>query len=148
MVRCRRVVGDGEVHSLLSGSFLPVTLATGPQFPHLHNTSVSGNSPSWLTAVLGTQLVKGGGVTGGLGLVRRDGLMSGLCVAEGVGGVGCFVCFELEGAFLPLVPSWVGAGQGDTASARSPPHSSRWSLATPPLPQQAAFPFVSLPVEL
>lgn len=133
MVRCGREVGDRDVHSLFLGSFLPVTLATGPQFPHLYSTSVSGNSPSWLTVVLGTRLVKGDGVTGGLGLVRWDGLMYGLCVAEGVGGVGCFVCFELEGAFLPLVPSWVGVGQGEMASTHSPLHSSRWSLATPPL---------------
>lgn len=104
-------MGDREVHSLFLG-FLPVTLATGPQFPHLHNTSVSGNSPSWLTALLGTRLVKGDGVTGGLSLVCWGGLMYGLCLVEGVGGEGCFVCFELEGAFLPLVPSWVGAGQG------------------------------------
>lgn len=59
--------------------------------------------------------------------------MYGLCLAEGVGGEGCFVCFELEGAFLPLVPSWVGAGQGEMASAHSPLSSSRWSLATPSL---------------
>lgn len=110
-----------------------MTLATGPPFLHLHNTSVSGNSPGWLTVVLGTRLVKGDGVTGGLSLVCWDGLMYGLCLAEGVGGEGCFVCFELEGAFLPLVPSWVGAGQGEMASAHSPLSSSRWSLATPSL---------------
>lgn len=111
--------------------FFPVILATGPLFLHLHNTSVSGNSPSWLTPVLGTRLVKGDGVTGGPSLVCPDRLMYGFCLAEGVGGEGCFVCFELPGAFLPLVPSRVGAGQGEKASAPAPLHCSRWSPATP-----------------
>ena len=42
MVRCGMEVGDRDVHSLFLGSFLLVTLATGPQFPHLYSTSVSG----------------------------------------------------------------------------------------------------------
>lgn len=124
-----------------------MTLATGLQFPHLHNTSVSGNSPSWLTVLLGTRLVKGDGVTGGLSLVCWGGLMSGLCLVEGVGGEGCFVCFELEGAFLPLVPSWVGAGQGEMASAHSPLTAADGPPPLPFLPQQAAFFFVSQPVK-
>lgn len=124
--------GDRETRFFLLGFiFSPVILATGPPFPHLHNTSVSRNSPSWLTPALGTRLVKGDGVTGGPSLVCPDRLMYGFCLAEGVGGEGCFVCFELPGAFLPLVPSRVGAGPGEKASAPAPLHCSRWSPATP-----------------
>lgn len=122
-----------------------MVLATGPQLPHLHNTSVSGNSPSWLTPVLGTRLVKGDGVTGGPSLVCLGRLMYGLCLAEGMGGEGCFVCFELQGPFLPLVPFRVGAGQGEKASVPPPlPFTAAdgpWP--PPPLPQQPPILFVS-----
>lgn len=54
-VRCRREVRDREVHSLFLGFLSSSDLGYGPPFLHLHNTSVSGNSPGWLTVVLGTQ---------------------------------------------------------------------------------------------
>lgn len=75
--------------------------------------------------------------------------MYGLCLAEGVGGEGCFVCFELQGAFLPPVPPRWGLGRERwlqsplpfTAAADGP-----WP--PPPLPQQPASLFVSQSMEL
>lgn len=134
VVRCRRTMGRQGDPSLTSRLLSSCDLGSGlSQCPHLHITNVSGSSPSWLTPVLGSQLVKGDGVTGGPSLVCPEGLVYGLCVAEGVGGEGCFVCFELQGAFLPLVPPLRGGGWagGEMALAHSPLHGSRWSPATP-----------------
>lgn len=146
VVRCRRTMGRQGDPFLTSRLLSSCDLGSGlSQCPHLHITNVSGNSPSWLTPVLGSQLVKGDGVTGGPSLVCLEGLVYGLCVAEGVGGEGCFVCFELQGAFLPPVPplrggGWVG---GDGFSSLSP--SRQQMVPGHPLPCPSRLPVSLFP---